>query len=230
MFEAAGPAIDIFFIGNDFGSQTGPLLGVDLFEHFALPSLKRLIDLGHRFGKKVMMHCCGGFRPLFPSLIGAGSGRRACAAAVLRRHGARRPEEGLRRPDPPQRRYRLAPRADRRDAAVRAPSRPALSWTSCHRAADTWPGRATTTSSRRLRWRTCWPCSTPSRRTKCHGVPWPGGPDMLHDPGSYSPPQKIREIRLGQEEKDTLRSAGRGARRRGGPARAHARRRACGGS
>jgi uroporphyrinogen-III decarboxylase len=72
MFEAAGSAIDIFFIGNDFGSQTGPLLGVDLFRKFALPSLVRLIELGHRFGKKVMLHCCGGFRPLIPSMIEAG--------------------------------------------------------------------------------------------------------------------------------------------------------------
>ncbi|MGO9309387.1 MAG: hypothetical protein ACLQDL_10235 [Spirochaetia bacterium] len=31
---------------------------------------------------------------------------------------------------------------------------------------------------------------------------------MLHDPGSYSPPQKIREIRLSPQEKDTLRSLG----------------------
>jgi uroporphyrinogen decarboxylase len=72
VFEAAGPSIDIFFIGNDFGSQTGPLLSVELFERFALPSLRRLIDLGHRFGRKVMMHCCGGFRPLFPALVRAG--------------------------------------------------------------------------------------------------------------------------------------------------------------
>jgi hypothetical protein len=72
MFEAAASSIDIFFIGNDFGSQTGPLLGVELFDRFALPSLKRLIDLGHRFGRKVMMHCCGGFRPLLPSMIRAG--------------------------------------------------------------------------------------------------------------------------------------------------------------
>jgi uroporphyrinogen decarboxylase len=72
IFEAAGPAIDIFFIGNDFGSQTGPLLGPDLFERFALPSLSRLIEMGHRFGKKVMLHCCGGFRPLLPAMIAAG--------------------------------------------------------------------------------------------------------------------------------------------------------------
>jgi uroporphyrinogen decarboxylase len=72
MFEAASPSIDVFFIGNDFGSQTGPLLGVELFDRFALPSLKRLIDLGHRYDRKVMMHCCGGFRPLLPSMIRAG--------------------------------------------------------------------------------------------------------------------------------------------------------------
>ncbi len=72
MFEAAGAAIDIFFVGNDFGSQTGPLLGVDLFERFALPSLARLIELGHRYGLKVMLHCCGGFRPLLPSMIRVG--------------------------------------------------------------------------------------------------------------------------------------------------------------
>jgi len=72
IFEAAGDMIDIFFIGNDLGGQTGPLLGIDLFEKFILPSLKRLIDLGHRYGLKVMLHCCGGFRPLIPSMIQAG--------------------------------------------------------------------------------------------------------------------------------------------------------------
>jgi uroporphyrinogen-III decarboxylase len=70
--EAADSSIDIFFIGNDFGSQTGPLLGVDLFERFAMPSLRRLIDLGHLYGRKVMLHCCGGFRPLIPPMIRAG--------------------------------------------------------------------------------------------------------------------------------------------------------------
>jgi hypothetical protein len=72
MFESAASAIDIFFIGNDFGSQTGPLLSVEMFDHFVLPSLSRLIRLGHRFKLPVMLHCCGGFRPLIPSMIRAG--------------------------------------------------------------------------------------------------------------------------------------------------------------
>ena len=72
VFDAAADAIDIFFIGNDLGGQTGPLLGVPLFERFVLPHLKRLIDLGHGYGLKVMLHCCGGFAPFIPLLIEAG--------------------------------------------------------------------------------------------------------------------------------------------------------------
>lgn len=72
IFDAAGDEIDIFFIGNDFGSQTGPLLGEDLFKRFILRHLKRLVDLGHEYNLKVMMHCCGGFAPLIPDMIEIG--------------------------------------------------------------------------------------------------------------------------------------------------------------
>ena len=72
IFEAAADAIDIFFIGNDLGSQTGPLLSKKLFREFVLPSIQRFINLGHAHNLKVMMHCCGGFRPLIPDLIEAG--------------------------------------------------------------------------------------------------------------------------------------------------------------
>ena len=72
IFEAAADAIDIFFIGNDFGSQTGPLIGDKLFRQFMFPHLKRLADLGHRYGLYVMMHCCGSFAPLMPAMIEAG--------------------------------------------------------------------------------------------------------------------------------------------------------------
>jgi uroporphyrinogen decarboxylase len=72
IFDAAAGVIDIFFIGNDFGSQNGPLIGEALFRRFMLPHLKRLIDLGHDYGLKVMMHCCGGYAPLIPAMIEAG--------------------------------------------------------------------------------------------------------------------------------------------------------------
>lgn len=72
IFEAAADVIDIFFIGNDLGSQTGPLLSKKLFRKFVLPSIQRFVDLGHAYDLKVMMHCCGGFRPLIPDLIEIG--------------------------------------------------------------------------------------------------------------------------------------------------------------
>jgi uroporphyrinogen-III decarboxylase len=72
ILKEAGDLIDILFIGNDFGSQTGPLLGPKLFERFILPHLKRLIGLGRRRRIKVQMHCCGGYAPLIPMLIEAG--------------------------------------------------------------------------------------------------------------------------------------------------------------
>jgi len=71
-FDVAADAIDVFFIGNDFGSQTGPLLSPEMFGRFMLPHLKRLVDLGHDYGLKVQLHCCGGFAPLIPAMIDAG--------------------------------------------------------------------------------------------------------------------------------------------------------------
>lgn len=72
IFDAAAGALDIFFIGNDFGSQRGPLMSEELFRRFLLPHLARLIDLGHAYGLHVMLHCCGGVAELIPAMIEAG--------------------------------------------------------------------------------------------------------------------------------------------------------------
>ena len=72
IFDAAGEALNIFFIGNDFGSQQGPLLSAAAFRRFMLPHLARLVDLGKAYGLKVMLHCCGGFAELIPALIEIG--------------------------------------------------------------------------------------------------------------------------------------------------------------
>jgi uroporphyrinogen-III decarboxylase len=72
IFDTAADVIDVFFIGNDFGGKTGPLMSEEMFRRFFLPHLKRLVDLGHDYGLKVMMHCCGGYAPLIPSMIEVG--------------------------------------------------------------------------------------------------------------------------------------------------------------
>jgi uroporphyrinogen-III decarboxylase len=37
-----------------------------------MPQIERLVEIGHSYGRKVMMHCCGGFAQLIPSLIETG--------------------------------------------------------------------------------------------------------------------------------------------------------------
>ena len=72
IFDAASDVIDVFFIGNDLGSQGGPLLSEPMFRRFILPHVKRLVSLGHDYRLKVMMHCCGGFYDLIRALIEIG--------------------------------------------------------------------------------------------------------------------------------------------------------------
>ena len=72
IFAAAGDVIDIYFIGNDFGSQTGPLLSPAMFERFLLPHLKRLLGQARDCGLKTQLHCCGGIEPLIGMLVDAG--------------------------------------------------------------------------------------------------------------------------------------------------------------
>lgn len=72
IFDAAADVLDVFFIGNDFGSKTGPLISEAIFRRFIFPHLRELAGLGHDYGLRVMMHCCGGFAPLIPAMIEAG--------------------------------------------------------------------------------------------------------------------------------------------------------------
>lgn len=72
IFEEVGSHIDIFFIRNDFGTQTGPLISPRHFKRFITPCLKRFVQLGHRFDIKVMLHSSGGILPLIPEIIEAG--------------------------------------------------------------------------------------------------------------------------------------------------------------
>lgn len=69
IFDAAADCIDIFFIGNDFGGQTGPLIGDKTFRRFIAPHLTRFVNLGHDYGLKVLLHCCGGYAPLLPAML-----------------------------------------------------------------------------------------------------------------------------------------------------------------
>jgi len=71
-FRMAGDKIDIFWIGDDLGTQKGLVISPAMFRKHFFDKLKAFCDLGHQYGAKVMMHSCGSTRKLWPDLIDAG--------------------------------------------------------------------------------------------------------------------------------------------------------------
>lgn len=57
--EAADGAIDMLWLGEDLGSQRGPLISMELFRKHIRPRHQKFVDLGKSFGIPVMIHSCG---------------------------------------------------------------------------------------------------------------------------------------------------------------------------
>jgi len=72
IFTAANGKIDIYFFGNDFGSQKGLLISPKMFQRFILPHMRRLVEGAKKFGLKVMLHSCGGVSEIIPDYIDIG--------------------------------------------------------------------------------------------------------------------------------------------------------------
>lgn len=72
IFQAAASEIDIFMLGDDFGTENGLLVGVPMFRRIFKPALRCLIDLAKEFGLKTMIHSCGAIRELIPDFIEMG--------------------------------------------------------------------------------------------------------------------------------------------------------------
>ena len=70
--EAADGNIDIFFTGDDFGTQDNTFIPVELWRQLLRDGFKRFIDIGHKFGCKVAHHTCGSIFSLIPDFIDCG--------------------------------------------------------------------------------------------------------------------------------------------------------------
>lgn len=71
-FEALKGRLEVWFFGNDFGSQEALLFSTEMWGDFFCENIRRLTALAHAHGLKVMMHSCGAVAPLIPLLIEAG--------------------------------------------------------------------------------------------------------------------------------------------------------------
>ena len=72
LFTLAADKIDMFFFGNDFGSQRDMLISPELFDKFVMPTFVKFTEQAHRFGMKVLLHSCGSIERIIPRLIDAG--------------------------------------------------------------------------------------------------------------------------------------------------------------
>jgi len=72
LFEAADGAADIFFMGDDMGTQTSTWVSPEMYRKFFKKRLTDYCALAHEFGMKVMYHTCGNVAPLVEDFIEAG--------------------------------------------------------------------------------------------------------------------------------------------------------------
>jgi len=71
-FAAAGDGLDIFMMGDDFGTQKGLFMSPDMWRQFLRPGFKAFIDLAKGRGYKVAHHSFGSIKAIIPDLIDCG--------------------------------------------------------------------------------------------------------------------------------------------------------------
>jgi uroporphyrinogen decarboxylase len=69
IFEAGKGRIDLTWVAEDLGAQTGPLFSLATYRRFFLPNQIKMAELARRFGVHVMYHTDGAARMFLPDLI-----------------------------------------------------------------------------------------------------------------------------------------------------------------
>ena len=72
ILDQVADRIELVYIAEDLGTQESLLMSPRMFRQFLKPRMKRLIDLAHSYGVKVMHRDDGAIRPRIPDLIEAG--------------------------------------------------------------------------------------------------------------------------------------------------------------
>lgn len=72
LLQAAGGLIDIAHIGEDLGTQQGPMISMEIFDKHFAPKFEKYFTMAHSYGAKTMMHMCGTVDKFLPRLIKLG--------------------------------------------------------------------------------------------------------------------------------------------------------------
>lgn len=66
---AGGGRIDLSYVAEDLGTQTGPLMSLEMYRRFLLTNQIKMADLARSYGVHVMYHTDGAARVFLPDLI-----------------------------------------------------------------------------------------------------------------------------------------------------------------
>lgn len=72
VFEAAGGLIDVFFMGDDLGTQQSLWVSAEMYRKFFFDRFAAFNAQAHRYGARTMFHTCGRVTPLVGLLVDAG--------------------------------------------------------------------------------------------------------------------------------------------------------------
>jgi len=72
VLEKAKGKIDMIWIGEDLGTQTGPLISPEFYRKYLKPHHKKYVDIAKHYGLPVMQHSCGSSSWAFDDMIEIG--------------------------------------------------------------------------------------------------------------------------------------------------------------
>ncbi|MBN2451793.1 MAG: hypothetical protein JXR77_15500 [Lentisphaeria bacterium] len=70
--DVAAKRVDFVWMGEDLGTQRGPIIGLDLYRSQIRPRHQRFVDLAKSHGLPVMIHSCGSSSWAFPDFLEMG--------------------------------------------------------------------------------------------------------------------------------------------------------------
>ncbi|MCL2300985.1 MAG: hypothetical protein FWC27_12655 [Firmicutes bacterium] len=72
LLERCKGYVDFLWMGEDLGTQRGPMISLELYRKEIKPRHKRFVDLAKSYGLPVMIHCCGASSFAFEDFIAMG--------------------------------------------------------------------------------------------------------------------------------------------------------------
>ena len=69
ILDAAKGKVDLFYLAEDLGGQTGPLLGLETYRRFLRENQKKMADLAKSYGAHVFYHTDGAAHIFLPDLV-----------------------------------------------------------------------------------------------------------------------------------------------------------------